>query len=209
MAILLCNGSVAVAFAGPPSVSIGDTSGAHWTQFMLYVGTSVGAGAGAHPVYGFRVEQIRIRANTESPSEGRTAFQHRELMNWQMQSGSDLRVQLGRNVTWNATRGAFEPALASGAIVPALSARDRANADVWRPQSLSLGSSGTSLAAADPYRASPSCAEIAAAAASAWSGRHRASSSDDPARPADSAAGSAGRGGRKELATLFALKISK
>jgi hypothetical protein len=220
-AVLLCNATVAVAFAGPPSVSIGDTNGAHWTQFMLYVGTSVGGGSGAHPMYGFRVEQIRIRANTESPSEAGTAFQHRELMNWQMERGSDFRLQLGRSVTWSATRRAFEPALASAAIVPTLGARDRASADAWRPQSFSLGTTGTGLgtsgsglSAADAYRPSPSCAEIAAAAASAWSWRQRANSSranssDESTRPAVPAMGIAGQGGRRELASLFALRISK
>jgi hypothetical protein len=213
-AILLCNATVAVAFAGPPAVSVGDVNGAHWTQFMLYIGTSVGGGSGAHPLYGFRVEQIRIRANTpntDSPSEGGAAFQHRELVNWQMQRGSDFRLQLGRNVTWNASRGAFEPALAAAAIVPTLTARDRVTPapDNWRPQSLSVNPSGTSLAAVDAYRPSPSCAEIAAAAASAWPGRHRTNSSDESARPTESAVGFTERGGHRELAALFAPKISK
>ena len=208
-AVLLCNATVAMVFAGPPSVGVGDTNGAHWTQFMLYVGTPVGSGSGARPMYGFRVEQIRIRANTPSPSEG-TAFQHRELMSWQMQTGSDSRVQVGRDVTWNATRGAFEPRLASAAIVPTLAARDRAIADALRPhslrpQSLSWSTSDKGLSAADAYRPSVSCAEIAAAAASAWAGRPRANSSDDSAQPANQAVVNAGRTGRRELATLFAL----
>ncbi len=201
-AILLC--STTVAFAGPPSVNVSETNGAHWTQFMLYVGTSVGGGSGAHPSYGFRVEQIHIRANTESLIEGGSEFQHRELMNWRMQRGSDFRVQLGRNVTWNASRGAFERALASAVIVPTFVAPNRATTQAWKPRSIVLGAGGTRLSAAGASPlSSPNCVEIAAAAASAWSGRQRAWEASP--RSADPAVGTTGRGGRRELATLVAL----
>jgi hypothetical protein len=179
MAILLCTASTA-ALAAPPSVSVGDAFGAHWTQVMFYIGKSVGPGAGMRPTYGLRIEQIRIRPNTPSQFGSDNAFQHRELLMWQMQGGADIRVKLGRNVTLNVSKHAFEPSHAASEISPTLVVHDRATLDTSRPHSLSLGSAALSVS--DAYRLWPSC-DVVASTAPACSAPHRTSSSNTP-RPA-------------------------
>jgi hypothetical protein len=81
-------------------------------EVMLYISHSVGGGGGSsHPIFGLRVDQIHQGGNSGDP-DGGDAIQHRELVNWQMEAHSnfhisDLRVQLGRRVTYDVTNRSF------------------------------------------------------------------------------------------------------
>jgi hypothetical protein len=79
---------------------------------MLYISHSVGGGGGSsHPTFGLRVDQIHQGGNYGDP-DGGDPMQHRELVNWQMEAHSnfhisDVRVQLGRRVTYDVTNRSF------------------------------------------------------------------------------------------------------
>jgi len=80
-------------------------------QVMLYFSHFVGGGAGGRPTFGLKVDQVRQASNLGDPEAG-DAWQHRELINWQLQAHSnlritDLRVRLGNRVTYDLTNRAF------------------------------------------------------------------------------------------------------
>ncbi len=139
---------------------------------MLYIGRPVGAGAGGRPTFGLRVEQIRLRGNTDSPFAIGDSVQHRELMNWQVESRSEVRVQLARAVTWDVSRGVFGPRMGVSeprlAAAPATSVRTTTRS--WQPRAFasSAGNAGLVLDT-DSYRESSVTARIAATAVAGWS----------------------------------------
>ncbi|MEA3178426.1 MAG: hypothetical protein QOI59_1949 [Gammaproteobacteria bacterium] len=85
-------------------------------EIMLYFSHSIGAGAGGgggsmRPTFGLRVQQVRQAGNSGDPEAGES-MQHRELINWQMEAHSnlklsDLRVKLGNRVTYDVTNRRF------------------------------------------------------------------------------------------------------
>jgi hypothetical protein len=78
---------------------------------MLYISHSIGAGSGGRPTFGLKVDQLRQVGDSGDPESG-DVMQHRELVNWQMEAHSnmrisDLRVQFGRRVTYDVTNQRF------------------------------------------------------------------------------------------------------
>jgi hypothetical protein len=85
-------------------------------ELMLYFSQSIGAGGtSAKPKFGLSFSQARQLPNTGDPRSG-DAFQHRELIKWQMQAHSDISVELGRRVTYDLTRGAFAAQVSGSTI---------------------------------------------------------------------------------------------
>jgi hypothetical protein len=119
-AIRLICGLVALAafgvtVAAPGPSVIAPALAPRTPQVMLFISRPVGAGATAQPTFGLRVEQVRLAADSGSP-DGGDPIQHRELINWQMEAHSDIRMQLGRRVTYNLSRGAFASQVRNSAI---------------------------------------------------------------------------------------------
>jgi hypothetical protein len=84
-------------------------------EIMLYFSHSVGGGAGAggsmRPTFGLRVQQIHQAANTGDPEQGES-MQHREILNWQFDGNSNLRlsqtrVKLGNRLTYDFANSRF------------------------------------------------------------------------------------------------------
>jgi hypothetical protein len=84
-------------------------------EIMLYFSHSVGGGAGAggsmRPTFGLRVQQVHQAANTGDPEQGES-MQHRELINWQFDGHSNLRlsqsrVKLGNRLTYDFASSRF------------------------------------------------------------------------------------------------------
>ena len=84
-------------------------------EVMLYFSHSVGGGAGAEgsmrPTFGLRLQQVHQAANTGDPEQGES-MQHRELINWQLDGHSNLRlsqsrVKLGNRLTYDFASSRF------------------------------------------------------------------------------------------------------
>lgn len=84
-------------------------------QFMLYFSRPMGGGVGGpawHPTFGLKIAQVRLLPSSGDPQATGEALQHRELMDWQFGGHSamrlsDMRLQLGRRLTWDVARGTF------------------------------------------------------------------------------------------------------
>ena len=81
-------------------------------EIMLYFSHSVGAGAGSmRPHFGLKVQQVRQANNSGDPESG-DPMQHRELINWQVDGRSnlrlsDMRVKLGNKLTYDVSSHRF------------------------------------------------------------------------------------------------------
>ena len=84
-------------------------------EVMLYFSHAVGSGAGAggsmRPTFGLRVQQVHQAANTGDPEQGES-MQHRELVNWQFDGHSNLRLsqsrlKLGNRLTYDFASNRF------------------------------------------------------------------------------------------------------
>jgi hypothetical protein len=91
-------------------------------QIMLYLIKPLGGGGGSLlPKFGFRVDQIRMMVN-RGAGEGDDPFQHRPLVGWQMDGGSDMRasgmrVDFGGRVSYDVAKGAFAAQAARSPLV--------------------------------------------------------------------------------------------
>jgi hypothetical protein len=93
---------------------------------MLYFSRPIGGGAAGpslHPTFGLKLAQVRLMPSSGDPQATNEPMQHHELVNWQLggHSGlhlSDMRVQFGRRLTWDVSRGSFgrpsQPGIAIG-----------------------------------------------------------------------------------------------
>lgn len=93
---------------------------------MLYFSRPIGGGAGPslHPTFGLKLAQVRLMPSSGDPQATNEPMQHRELINWQLGARSfmhlaDMRLQFGRRLTWDVSRGSFgRPSQPSIAIAP-------------------------------------------------------------------------------------------
>lgn len=135
---LLCLAAAAVVDATPRGAYFAPgRSAPRAPEVMLYFSHSVGGGAGAgssmRPTFGLRVQQVHQAANTGDPEQGES-MQHRELINWQFDGHSNLRlsesrVKLGNRLTYDFASSRFgspsrsvmqigTPSLRAGVINP-------------------------------------------------------------------------------------------
>jgi hypothetical protein len=84
-------------------------------EIMLYFSHAIGggplAGGASHPTFGLRVQQVREGGNSGDPESG-DVMHRRELLNWQMEARpnfhlGDMRIQLGRRLTYDVTHARF------------------------------------------------------------------------------------------------------
>jgi hypothetical protein len=119
-ALAVCTGLLCMAAAGTVDAA---ARGAYFApggsaprapEIMLYFSHSVGGGATSgsmRPTFGLRVQQVHQAANTGDPEQGES-MQHRELINWQFDSRSNLRlsqsrVKLGNKLTYDFASSRF------------------------------------------------------------------------------------------------------
>jgi len=77
-------------------------------QMVLYVTQSLGSGSTSVRLYGVRIDEIHPIPN--SPLVTAVGLvQRRELVNLQIVPHSDIRIQLGRRLTWDFTNEEFGP----------------------------------------------------------------------------------------------------
>jgi hypothetical protein len=79
-------------------------------QVMLYFTHNLGGGAGSvfgKPTFGLRIQQIRQAGNSGDPEALNDPMSHRELIDWQLQGRSSLRVSLGHRLTYDLTNRTF------------------------------------------------------------------------------------------------------
>jgi hypothetical protein len=110
MACIAC-----IACAAPRAGFFGPGVVPQAPEVMLYFSHAIGggplAGGASHPTFGLRLQQVRQGANNADPESG-DAMHRRELLNWQMEARpdfhlGDMRVQLGRRVTYDITNARF------------------------------------------------------------------------------------------------------
>lgn len=79
-------------------------------QVMLYFSHNLGGGpssAFGKPTFGLRVQQIRQAGNSGDPEAMNDPMSHREIMDWQLQGRSNLRVSLGHRLSYDLTNRTF------------------------------------------------------------------------------------------------------
>ncbi len=79
-------------------------------QVMLYFTHNLGGGAGTafgKPTFGLRIQQIRQAGNSGDPEAMNDPMSHRELIDWQLQGRSNLRVSLGHRLSYDVTNRTF------------------------------------------------------------------------------------------------------
>ena len=77
-------------------------------QIVLYLTQSLGSGGKSVRLYGLRIDEIHPIPN--SPLVTAVGLvQRRELLNLQIVPHSDIRIQLGKRVSWDFTNEAFGP----------------------------------------------------------------------------------------------------
>jgi hypothetical protein len=77
-------------------------------QIVLYLTQSLGSGGKSVRLYGVRIDEIRPIPN--SPLVTTVGLvQRRELVNLQIVPHSDIRIQLGKRLTWDFTSEEFGP----------------------------------------------------------------------------------------------------
>jgi hypothetical protein len=113
---LLCLAAAAAVGAAPRGAYFGPGGTApRAPEIMVYFSHSVGGGAGAggpmRPTFGLRVQQVHQAANSGDPEQGES-MQHRELINWQFDGHSNLRlsqsrVKLGNRLTYDFASSRF------------------------------------------------------------------------------------------------------
>jgi hypothetical protein len=76
---------------------------------MLYFSHSFGGAAVgfAKPTFGLRLQQVRQAGNSGDPQALNDPMSHRELLDWQMERHSDMRLTLGHRLTYDLTNNAF------------------------------------------------------------------------------------------------------
>ena len=113
IAALLSSGAAVSATPAPHVGVAGPGVAPRAPQIMLYFSHSIGSFPGATaPKFGLKVQQVRQAGNSGDPEAAGDPMQERELVNWQMQAHSnlrfsDIRVQLGRRVTYDVTNRKF------------------------------------------------------------------------------------------------------
>ena len=118
-------------------------------QVMLYVSLPLGSrGSSSQPLYGLRIGELRTPRTT--PQLTAIAPIQRELIDLQILAHSDVRIEFGKRLIWNITRGAFGPqsseaVLAIGMPIKGIGLSELANQQPWDP-----GTSGTSAWAGNP-----------------------------------------------------------
>ena len=122
-------GTAAPAGIVPPRAA--PTSAPRSHGFMLYFSQPLGGGGGVmRPMFGLRIEQVRMTGNTGAP-DGGDPLQHHALIGWQVEGRrdmrvSDMRVEFGSHLTYDVTRGVFGPQVSRSimfAVQPAWVAR--------------------------------------------------------------------------------------
>jgi hypothetical protein len=131
------------------AVSVGPASCG--PQIMLYVTLPLSShGGSSRPLYGLRIGEFRNRPTTMQLVAKPPTL--RELINIQIDGRSDVRMEFGRRLVWNVTRGAFgrqsDSVLAIKVPIKGIRLSDGVNQEPW-----DLGISGMSALAVNPIQA--------------------------------------------------------
>jgi hypothetical protein len=108
-------------------------------QIMLYVSQPLWSrGSSAPRLYGLRIGQLRMPSTTSQLTA--IAPVQRELIDLQIVPHSEMRIDFGRRLIWNITRGAFDPhsnqsVLAVAVPIKGIRRSDAANQQPWDPAS--------------------------------------------------------------------------
>ncbi len=106
LALLAASALQCAAASPPPAPALPPRS----PQVMLYFTHAIGGSGGGvgfkRPTFGLRVDQVRENGNSIDP-QGGDPMSHRSLLDWQMEAHHDLRVTLGRRLTYDVTNRAF------------------------------------------------------------------------------------------------------
>jgi len=171
---LMSLASAAVVDAAPRPAYFGPGGSApHSTEIMLYFSHSVGAGAGGpmRPTFGLRVQQIHQAANNGDPEQGE-GMQHREILNWQMEAGSNMRlsqsqVKLGNRLTYDFASSRFGSPARSVMQIGTASLRNGFANPVQLKQVVARNPAGGFSSGHDSSRDNSAMREIAASAIAA------------------------------------------
>jgi hypothetical protein len=107
-------------------------------QIVLYLTQSLGPGGKSVRLYGLRIDEIHPIPN--SPLVTTVGLvQRRELVNLQIVSHSDIRIQLGRRLSWDFTREEFGPQssfsrMAIGVPITGIEHSPAENRPPWDPR---------------------------------------------------------------------------
>jgi hypothetical protein len=143
--LMLLGGASLVLFraisAGPASCG---------PQIMLYVTLPLSSrSSSSPPQYGLRIGEFRQRPTTTQLVAKAPTL--RELIDIQIDGRSNVRMELGRRLTWNITRGAFgrqsDSVLAIKVPIKGIRLSDAVNQEPW-----DLGTSGMSALAVNPIQ---------------------------------------------------------
>jgi hypothetical protein len=104
---LLLAGASLTAIAAVAGNGVEAVPSAHGSQVMLYVSGSPWSNAGLLPRLGLRVERLRALASSELAAIA--PAQSAVLVDLQVRARSDVRVEFGRRVVWDVTRGTLAP----------------------------------------------------------------------------------------------------
>jgi hypothetical protein len=120
-------------------------------QIMLYVTLPLSSrGSSSPPRYGLRIGEFRQRPTTTQLVAKAPTL--RELIDIQIDGRSDVRMEFGRRLIWNITRGAFgrqsDSVWAIKVPIKDISLSDALNQEPW-----DLGTSGMSALAVNPIQA--------------------------------------------------------
>jgi hypothetical protein len=120
-------------------------------QIMLYVTLPLSSrGSSSPPRYGLRIGEFRQRPTTTQLVAKAPTL--RELIDIQIAGRSDVRMEFGRRLIWNITRGAFgrqsDSVWAIKVPIKDISLSDALNQEPW-----DLGTSGMSALAVNPIQA--------------------------------------------------------
>jgi hypothetical protein len=146
VALMLLGGGSIVFFravsAGPASCG---------PQIMLYVTLPLSSrSSSSRPLYGLRIGEFRQRPTTTQLVAKAPTL--RELIDIQIAGRSDVRMEFGRRLLWNITRGAFgrqsDSVLAIKVPIKGIRLSDGLNQEPWEP-----GTSGMSALAVNPIQA--------------------------------------------------------
>jgi hypothetical protein len=111
----------AIAAAASAAVCAGDIVGMTPTsrspQFMFYVSQPLWSPGKSFRVYGLRIEEVRAQP-TSRQSGAAGSMRRSELLDLQIGPHSDIRVELGRRVAWDFTRGAFGTQTSLSIVLP-------------------------------------------------------------------------------------------
>jgi hypothetical protein len=138
MSLILLGGASIISMGAACAGNVVSTAPASGgPQIMLYLSQSLwGGGSSSLPRFGLRIGTLRSPATraqltVEPPMQ-------RELIDLQFFAHSDVRLEFGKRVVWNITRGAFGPrssqaVLATRVPIKSIRLSDAVRQPLWNP----------------------------------------------------------------------------